>query len=790
MSIEKSLSRVKGVSRASVNLALEKASVRYDPARVNFADLQQAVEDAGYSVEVDRVVLSIGGMTCANCVLAVEKALKKQDGVLKATVNLATEKATVEFDPTAVTVDELKKIVELAGYEVLDEETKDEDPQARAISRAKIELLISAVFAIPVFLGGMRMFFPFVPEILADHHVQLILTTPVQFGVGSRFYIGAYKSLRNRLANMDVLVAMGTSAAYFYSLAIVLFPDIGHEVYFETAALLITFIVLGKLLEAIAKGRTSAAIKKLMGLKPRTAFIKRDGEFIEVPTEEVVVGDILSVKPGDSIPVDGRVIEGSTTVDESMITGESIPVTKNPGAQVIGATINKDGHVLVETTKVGRDTVLSQIVKMVEDAQSSRAPIQRYADRVSGYFVPAVVLCAFVAFIFWYFYGSHVWDIGTKTPFLFSLITMVAVLVIACPCALGLATPTAIMVGTGKGAEAGILIKGGEPLETVCRVDTIVLDKTGTITKGTPELTDVVPVADFDENEVLSLTASAEAGSEHHLAEAVLEAARKKGLKFKKAERFKAHPGLGVECTVDGAIVLVGNKIFLEKNKVEYGELDSELSGLEDHGKSGVFVAKNGKLIGVIAVADSPKKGSRKAVQSLKAMGIDVVMITGDNERTAKAIAKQVGIGKVLASVLPGDKATEVRKIQDRGKLVAMVGDGINDAPALAQADVGIAMGSGTDVAAEAGDIVLMRDDLMDVVAAIRLSKKTLSKIKQNMFWALVYNSAGIPIAAGLLYPAFEFQLQPAIAAFAMAMSSVSVVSNSLLLKLYRVKQE
>ena len=788
LSIERALKKVDGVEQAVVNLSLESATVKFDSDKADPKDLVKAIEKAGYGVAADTVRLKVAGMTCANCVTAVEKALNKVKGVTKVTVNLATETAYVEFEHGKVTVDDLKRAVAKAGYKVLEEES-GLSPLQMEIGRNKILLAISIVLTIPVFLGGMRMYLPFIPEILENHYLQFVLTTPVQFGVGYRFYIGSFRALRNRMANMDVLVALGTSAAYFYSVAVMLDPALGEMVYFETASLLITFIILGKLLEAMAKGRTSEAIKKLMGLQAKSAHVVRDGKELEVLIEEVQVGDMVAVRPGEKIPVDGVVKDGTSEVDESMITGESIPVRKRAGDNVFGATINKNGLLRFEAKKIGKDTVLAQIIRLVEEAQGSKAPIQRYADRVSAWFVPMVVSLALIAFLFWFFVGSRFWDVGPNGPFIFSLITMVAVLVIACPCALGLATPTAIMVGTGKGAEYGILIKGGEPLETVLDVNAVVLDKTGTITKGQPEVTALVPVKGTDEKELLRLAASLEAGSEHHIAEALVKHAKATDLALAKVDGFEALPGKGVVGKVEGKAIAVGNARMMDERKVDLSALKDERERLEAEANTVVFVALDGKAIGLLAVADAPKPTSKAAIKRLKDTGLKVIMMTGDNERTAKAIAKKVGIDEVLSEVLPEDKAQEVRKLQTKGLKVAMVGDGINDAPALAQAEVGIAMSSGTDVAAEAGDIVLMRNDLMDVPASIELSRRTMGKIKQNMFWALFYNIIGIPIAMGILYPGFGIQLPPALAAFAMAMSSVSVVSNSLLLKLYKVRE-
>jgi len=783
LAIERALKEVDGVEKATVNLAIEKATVRYDPEKAGPKELVKAIEDAGYGVAADTVRFKVAGMTCANCVAAVEKALKKVKGVTNVSVNLATESAFVEFEHGKVTIDDLKRAVAKAGYQVV-EDVEGPSPLQLEIQRNKMLLLVSAILTVPVLLGGML-----IPNVTWSHYFQLALTTPIQFGVGYRFYIGSYRAIRNRMANMDVLVALGTSAAYFYSLGVVLDSVLGNTVYFETSAMLITFIVLGKLLEAMAKGRTSEAIKKLMGLQAKSAHVVRDGKELEVLIEEVQVGDMVAVRPGEKVPVDGVVKDGTSEIDESMITGESVPVRKNAGDNVIGATINRNGLIRFEATKVGKDTVLAQIIKLVEDAQGSKAPIQRYADRVSAWFVPMVLSLAIIAFVFWFFVGSNLWP-SPSGPFIFSLITMVSVLVIACPCALGLATPTAIMVGTGKGAEYGILIKGGEPLETVLDINAVVLDKTGTITKGQPEVTAIVPAKGTDEKELLRLAASLEAGSEHHLAEALVKRAKADGITLEKVEGFEALPGKGVVGKVSGKDLMVGNARLFEERKVDISALKDERERLEAEANTVVMVAAGGKAIGLLAVADAPKPTSKAAIKRLKKMGLTVVMMTGDNKRTAEAIAKKVGVDEVLSEVLPEDKAKAIRKLQKKGLKVAMVGDGINDAPALAQAEVGIAMSSGTDVAAEAGDIVLMRNDLMDVPASIELSRKTMGKIKQNMFWALFYNVIGIPIAMGILYPGFGIQLPPALAAFAMAMSSVSVVSNSLLLKLYKVRAE
>jgi Cu+-exporting ATPase len=706
-----------------------------------------------------KVDLDIKGMHCQSCVTVLERSLSKKEGVSSAVVNLTTEKARVEFDPKTLDENEIIETIKNRGYEA-EISSGDAVHSDKEITALKRKLAISTVFAIPVFILGMVFM-----DALGSYtgYVLWLLSTPVQFYVGFQFYRGAWSSLKNKTASMDTLIAMGTSAAYFYSAYAVL-TGISHQ-YFEASAVLITLVVFGRYLESKAKGRTSEAIRKLMDLSPRTAVVIRDGKEIEISVEQVVVGDIILVKPGEKIAVDGFVTEGESSVDESMITGESLPVGKTEGDSVIGGTINKHGSFRFKATKIGAETTLAQIIKLVEDAQSSKAPIQRFADKVSAYFVPAVMAIAFLAFVGWYLLGAG---------FQFSLIIGVSVLVIACPCALGLATPTAIMVGTGKGAQNGILIRGGEALETAQKVRYVVLDKTGTITKGEPEVTDVVPVETSAEK-VLKIAASIEKSSEHPLADAIVE----KADKFEKSTGFRAIPGRGVSAKIRGKRYYLGNERLMDEVGVDPSAVSGKLVSLEAEGKTAMILSDSKRVIGIIAVADTVKESSAQAVEELKSMGLDVYMVTGDNERTARAIADKVGIENVFAKVLPGEKVAKVKELQGRGE-VCMVGDGINDAPALAQADLGIAMGSGTDVAMETGGIVLMKNDLMDVAKAIKLSRRTMSKIKQNMFWALIYNIVGIPVAAGLLYPLL---LSPVIAGGAMAMSSVSVVTNSLLLK-------
>ena len=768
--IEKALLKQEGVDRASVNLLAEKAVIEYDKGKTDMENLIKTIERTGYEAVFDRATFLIGGMTCAACAARVEKSLKKVNGVVNANVNLATNKASVEYSKDDTDIKSLIKAVEKAGYKAELEEKSNPDKEKEArekeIKSLKTSFIISAIFSIPLF-SAMFFHMAGIHTILSNGYFQLILATVVQFGVGYRFYKGAFVSLRGGGANMDVLVAMGTSAAYFFSLYNLI---MGMEMYyFEASAMIITLILLGKTFEAVAKGKTSEAIKKLMGLQPKTAKIIVDGSEKDIPIEEVQVGDIIVVRPGERIPVDGEIIKGNSSVDESMITGESIPVDKKEGDEVIGATINKYGTFNFKATKVGKDTALSQIIKLVEDAQGSKAPVQRLADKISSIFVPTVILVAVATFLLWYF---------VKGDFTSGLINAVSVLVIACPCALGLATPTAIMVGTGKGAENGILIKSGEHLEKTHELDTLIFDKTGTITKGEPEITDIV-VFDGNEEEVLRLAAIAEKTSEHPLAKAIVQKAEERNMDIEISEKFAAIPGRGIHATIEGKEVYIGNRRLMEETGVEMDDVKDELFRLEGEGKTSMILAVNGKISGIIAVADSVKDNSEEAIRELKNAGLNIYMITGDNERTAKAIANEVGIDNVLADVLPENKAKVVEKLRGEGKFVGMIGDGINDAPALAASDVGFAIGTGTDVAMEAADITLMRGDLRGIVTSIRLSRRTMRTIKQNLFWAFAYNTVGIPIAA------LGF-LNPMIAGAAMAFSSVSVVTNSLRLKKFK----
>jgi Cu+-exporting ATPase len=797
--IEKKLSKLKGVTRATVNFAAEKAIVDYDPNVVNQKTIEDAIVEVGYKVVHESVFLKISGMTCVTCAQTIEKALNEKEGIYKASVNFAIEKATVEYNPEQISVAGIRKVIQDVGYDVIEPEEGLEDREKRERDRniriLKYKFAFSAAVNIPVVLYNYWYILPFtLPTLPIENFIPLLLfflATPVHFIVGHGFFVGAYKALRNKNPNMDVLVAIGTSAAYFYSVWVT-FTGAGL-LYYTTAVSLMTFLILGRLLEAIAKGRTSAAIRKLMGLQAKTARVVRDGEEMEIPVEDVRVGDIVVVRPGEKIPVDGVVIQGYSGVDEKVITGESIPVEKKVGDEVVGATMNKTGMLKFRVTKVGSDTVLAQIIKLVEDALGSKAPIQTLVDKVAARFVPAVIVIATFSFLIWYFVGMG---------FIFALTVFIAVLIIACPCAMGLATPTAIMVGVGKGAENGILIKSGEALETAHKLQAIVFDKTGTLTKGEPEVTDIVAVTPpignpsptaqevkaLSEERLLQLAAIAEKSSEHPLGEAIVKRAMEKGIKVTDPEFFNAIPGHGVEVKYNGMEILLGNRKLMKKNDIAIEHLEEKMKALEEDGKTAMLIAVDKKAVGIIAVADTLMKYSAEAVKTLQKMDLEVIMITGDNERTAKAIARQVGMNRVLAEVLPGDKANEIKRLQEEGKIVAMIGDGINDAPALAQADIGIALGSGTDVAMETGDIVLVKDDLRDVVISIQLSRATMRKIKEGLFWAFAYNTALIPVAAGILYPFFQILLDPIFAAAAMATSSVSVVTNASLLKRFRPK--
>ena len=771
--IEKVLNKLDGVNSATVNLMAKKATVDYDESKISVDDFIHSIEKAGFSVPLSVMKISIEGMTCAACSARIEKVLNKLPGVKKATVNLSLNNGSVEYVEGEVSKKQIIDKIEKAGFKAHEQVEEDMDREKklreREIKNLRNMLIFSAIFSIPLF-SAMFFHMAGIHNILSNGWFQLALATPVQLIAGARFYKGAYKSLRGGGANMDVLIVMGTSAAFLYSLyhTIVGIP----EFYYEASAVIITLILLGKYLEAIAKGKTSEAIKKLMGLQAKTARVVRDGTEVDIPMEDVLVGDIVVVRPGERVPVDGIITEGHSTLDESMLTGESVPVDKTVGDEVIGATINKQGAFKLSATKVGKDTALAQIIKLVEDAQGSKAPVQRLADQISGIFVPVVLVIAVITFLVWNF-GFSDFNQG--------LISAVAVLVIACPCALGLATPTAIMVGTGKGAENGILIKGGEHLEKAHKLDVVILDKTGTITKGEPEVTDIIPY-DFSESEILRFAAIAEKSSEHPLGEAIVLDAKNKAIQLIDPEKFESITGHGIYSMIDKRDIYVGNRKLMRDQGVEIGHIEDELIGLENQGKTAMLISVDGKIGGIIAVADTVKETSKQAIDQLKEMGIDIYMITGDNIRTAQSIADQVGITNILAEVLPEHKAEEVEKLRAEGKIVGMVGDGINDAPALASADVGFAIGTGTDVAMEAADITLIKGDLREIPTAILLSKKTMRTIKQNLFWAFAYNTIGIPIAAlGLL--------NPMIAGGAMAFSSVSVLSNSLRLKRFKIKK-
>ncbi|MFA5528121.1 MAG: heavy metal translocating P-type ATPase [Peptostreptococcales bacterium] len=799
--IEKMVGKLDGVKNSSVNLATEKLSVEYDKEQVDLSRIKETIEKIGYGVVEENknssLTLPIGGMTCAACSTRLEKALNKAEGIAKANVNLATEKATIEYDPSKIKLSAIKDLISKVGYEPLDAEgdsNLDEDAldKEKEIQTLKRKLIFSAIFAIPLFYLAMGPMIPGLPLLIPRFVnpnlnplnyalAQLLLTIPIVIA-GYRFYTVGYRALIQRSPNMDSLIAIGTTAAIIYSLYSTYQIKQGnvhalHGLYFESAGVIITLILVGKTLEAISKGKTSEAIKKLMGLAPKTATVIMDGKEVELAIDEVEINHIILVKPGERIPVDGIVVSGYTAIDESMLTGESIPIDKKEGDPVYAASINTNGMIQFKATKIGKDTALAQIIKLVEDAQGSKAPIAKMADIVSGYFVPIVVLIAIISFAIWMIAGQTV---------TFALTIFISILVIACPCALGLATPTAIMVGTGKGAEYGILIKSGEALETAHKIDTIIFDKTGTITEGKPKVTDVITVSDISRERMLQIAASGERGSEHPLGEAIVKAAEEEAIELLDLKKFEAIPGHGIVVSIDDAEIFIGNRKLITDKNISLDEFEKDSDRLADEGKTPMYVAINGKLSGIIAVADVIKESSARAIKKLQSMNIEVAMITGDNRKTAEAIAKQVGITRVLAEVLPEDKANQVKKLQEEGKKVSMVGDGINDAPALVQADIGIAIGSGTDVAMESADIVLMKSDLMDVPAAIQLSKNTIRNIKQNLAWAFGYNTAGIPIAAGLLYVFGGPLLNPMIAAAAMSLSSVSVLTNALRLKRFK----
>jgi len=791
--IETGLSKLEGVGEAAVNFAAEKGSVLYDPSRVSVSRIVREIENIGYGTRTEEITIPVRGMSCASCVVKIETQLRSLPGVTKAEVNFAAERATVSFIPSLHSPADLSKAIRDVGYEPVEAAGEaasvdyEKEARDREIWELRVKTLAGAVLSIPLVLGMISEWAP-IPEWLTNHLFQFLLATPVHFWVGWQFHVGFWKALRHKTADMNTLVSLGTNAGYIYSTVVTFAPGffvgegIRSGVYFETVAILHTLIMLGRFFEARAKGRTSEAIKKLLGFQAKTARVIRDGRETDIPVEEVQVGDVIIVRPGEKISVDGKVLEGSSAVDESMLTGESIPVEKLPGSEVYGATLNKTGSFRFKATKVGKETVLAQIIKLVETAQGSKPPIQRTADKIAGIFVPIVISIAVLSFGVWYFFGP-------QPALIFALANFMAVLLIACPCAIGLAAPTAVMVGVGKGAEHGILFRGAEALELASKLTTVVLDKTGTLTKGEPSVTDVVAANGFSEKDILFYAASAEKGSEHPLGEAIIKRAIDNDhLSLESAQSFNAIPGHGIEANIGGKEILLGNVKLMRDRKIALDGLEEEAQRLADAGKTPMFIAIDGRPAGIIAVADTLKPNSKQAIDAMHDLGLEVAMITGDNRRTAQAIARQVGIDRVLAEVLPQGKAEEVKRLQAEKKRVAMVGDGINDAPALAQADVGIAIGTGTDVAIEASDITLISGDLRGIVTSIALSKRTMRTMKQNFFWAFIYNTILIPVAAGVLYPAAGILMSPIFAGAAMAFSSVSVVSNSLRLRTFRPK--
>ncbi len=809
--IERALAKVDGVSKAAVNFATERANIDYDPEKTGPQKFQEVVEDVGYKVITEEARFKAIGMNSEHCAGLVRRELEELPGITGVKLNFSTETAVVNYDPALVGLPAIKHAIKEAGFEPVEEGLEDREKMAREeeMARQRNYVILAWALAIPIMLGTFRDYWilgSIVPAILANNYVLWLLATPILLIPGSQFFTGTYYGLKHGYTDMNLLIATGTGASYVLGVINTVFPDAGFGgpriAFFETAALLIAFLVLGRYMEALTRGRTSDALRKLMGLKAKNATVIRDGKEVEMPIDDVKLDDTVVVRPGEKIPVDGVVVSGYSAVDESMITGESIPVEKNVGDEVIGATLNKTGMLKFKATKVGRDTALAQIIKFIEDAQAAKPNIQRLADVVAGNFILAVHVLALVVFLFWFFFGYGMFFSGggkfilspttlASVPVgVFSILLSITVLVISCPCAVGLATPSAIMMGTGKGAENGILIRGGDALERAYKVNTIVLDKTGTLTKGEPSLTDVIVVPGRTEMEVLGTAATAEKGSEHPLAEAIAKGALDRKIEVvSEPEFFKALPGRGIEARVGQRKILLGNRKLMSEMMVSGVEkLATDMEELEHDGKTAMLLSIDGRAAGIIAVADTLKENSAEAVSELKAMGLNVVMLTGDNERTANAIARKAGIDSVLAEVLPEEKANEIKKLQAQGRVVAMVGDGINDAPALTQADIGIAIGSGTDIAKEAGHIILIKNDLRDIVTAIELSKKTFDKIKQNLFWAFIYNTIGVPIAAGVLYPSYGILVSPELAALFMATSSVSVTLNTLLLRGFKPK--
>lgn len=801
LTVEKVIGKLDGISKASVNLASERVSLDYDEKKLGYSDISQVVEKAGYHLvrDLKTETYDIEGMTCASCALTVEKAVGKLAGVEESSVNLATEKLKVSYNSQNLYPSQIIEAVTKAGYQALPETGQmaaplTEERQDRQMKNLWTRFIWSAIFSLPLLYIAMGPMLPLgglpLPDFINPAYepvryalVQIFLTLPVVY-LGRAFYIKGFKNLFLGHPNMDSLIAVGTSSALLQGLVMTALLAIGQvvihhgghpELYFESAAVILTLITLGKYMEGISKGRTSQAIKKLMDLAPKTARVMRNQVEVDVPLEQVLVGDLLVIRPGEKIPVDGQVVEGHSTVDESMLTGESLPVTKEVGSQVVGGAINKNGSFTFRAIKVGQDTTLSQIIQLVQEAQGSKAPIAKLADQVSAVFVPIVMGLALLAGLAWFFLGQESW--------IFSFSILISVLVIACPCALGLATPTAIMVGTGKGAEYGVLIKSGDSLEEAQKIQTIVFDKTGTITEGKPIVTDVLVVGQLEEEELLRLAAAAEQGSEHPLGEAIVESAKARNIALPKVDAFTALAGFGIVAEVEGASLYLGNSKWMATQNIELGEFQAHAQALAAKGKTPMYIGQGGQLLGIIAVADTIKETSREAIAKLQKMGIETIMLTGDNRLTAQAIAQQVGIDRVLSEVLPEDKAREVKKLQEDGRHVAMVGDGINDAPALAQAHIGMAIGNGTDVAIESADIVLMRNRLTDVATAIQLSRATIRNIQQNLFWAFAYNVIGLPVAMGILYVFGGPQMNPMLAGAAMSLSSVSVLLNALRLK-------
>ncbi len=788
--IEKKVGELEGVISAHVNFAAETASIEFDPQKISAIQFPLTIEKLGFEVPRLSKTFPVEGMTCASCVSRVEKKLSSLQGVHAVDVNLATEQVLVDYIPALVGFESLRSSLEEAGYRLLPEKSVaaegDEERYLKHLAELKLKLIFSGLTSLMVMFLSMQGVSLFNIQLHALNITLFILASPVQFYCGGQFYRGAFNGLRHGYADMNTLIAVGTSAAYFYSAWVTILPgwSASLDVYYDTSVMIITLVLLGRWMEARARHNASSAIKKLMGLQPKTAHVEREGREIEISVEDLIVGDVVLVRPGEKIPVDGVLIEGQSSIDESMLTGESVPVEKKSGDEVIGASLNKTGFFKMHVTRMGKDTVLAQIIQLVEQAQGSKAPVQRLADKIAGIFVPAVIGLALLAFAFWWGFGDSFGPLPT-TPFLFALMIFISVMIIACPCALGLATPTAIMVGTGKGAEMGILIKSGEALEQAEKLDTIVFDKTGTLTFGKPEVADVLlsPAAVLDADRLLLLAGSLEKQSEHPLAQAVVLEAKKHNLRLEAVSEFEALPGFGVRGMIDRKIVLLGNVKLMQEQKIDFSSMSDDLEKLATQGKTPMLLSVDEKLEGLITTTDKLKPHAGECVHRLKRMGLKVMMVTGDNRKTAQAVAQLLDIDDVISEVLPSGKRDEIRKLMKEGRKVAMVGDGINDAPALAESTVGIALGSGTDVAMEASDITLVTSDLRAVAQAIELSRRTLAKIRQNLFWAFFYNVLGIPIAAGVLYPFYGVLLKPVFAAVAMSLSSVSVVGNSLLLK-------